>query len=208
MVQNRPADRPLNTRERRKLETRSEIIEAGVRVFQRYGYQSATIDLIAKDARVSRATFYRHFADKDALSVEIGMWLMPKMYTFIEELGVATQREQVREALRKVHELFKRAGTFFEVGFRSSVSSKTFMDADLDIRENVISYFSARLAKLSESDRERARVRIVLLYDQLLYEYYEDLGRDRPLSSDKMLDGLAEIWFDELLRQDAAAIGA
>lgn len=43
------------------------ILAAALEVFLREGYGAASVDAIVKRAGVSKATVYRHFADKDAL---------------------------------------------------------------------------------------------------------------------------------------------
>lgn len=44
--------------------TRRRFIEAGIEVFQRVGFDDATIDLITEEAGANRSTFYLHFKDK------------------------------------------------------------------------------------------------------------------------------------------------
>lgn len=204
MVPNSAADRPSNARERRKLETRAEIVEAGVRVFRKRGYPGVTVDLIAKEAGVSRATFYRHFADKDELSIEIGTDVIPDLQARLKKMATAQDRAQVRAVIGEVYQVLKRAGAFFEIGFRSSVSSTSFVNKDMELREDVVSFFHANLDQMSKPDRQRARARIILLYEQMLYCFYESLIRERPLSTDELLEGMTDIWTDELERQKTA----
>jgi AcrR family transcriptional regulator len=47
--------------------TRERIIDAAYRVFKFYEINKATIDDIAKEAKLSRATIYKHFDSKEAL---------------------------------------------------------------------------------------------------------------------------------------------
>ena len=46
-------------------EKRNVIIDAAGRSFLKHGFGGATIDLIAKDAKASKATFYRYFPSKE-----------------------------------------------------------------------------------------------------------------------------------------------
>jgi TetR/AcrR family acrAB operon transcriptional repressor len=48
-------------------ETRNALIDAALVVFGQYGYAAATLDQIAKRARVTRGALYHHFADKAAI---------------------------------------------------------------------------------------------------------------------------------------------
>ena len=52
-------------RERKKLATRNAIREAGMRLFAEHGFAGTTIDQIAEEADVSRATVFSYFATKE-----------------------------------------------------------------------------------------------------------------------------------------------
>jgi TetR/AcrR family transcriptional regulator, mexJK operon transcriptional repressor len=57
----RPVGRP------RDVEKREAILDASWRLFLERGVQSVPLDIIAREAGVSRVTLYSHFADKAAL---------------------------------------------------------------------------------------------------------------------------------------------
>lgn len=52
-------------RERRRTETRDAIAAAGLRLAARDGWAATTVEAIAREAGVSRRTFFRYFAGKD-----------------------------------------------------------------------------------------------------------------------------------------------
>jgi len=54
----------------RKEASRSRLLEAARRVFNRSGYLAPSVDDIAQEAGVSRQTFYRHFDGKLAIAME------------------------------------------------------------------------------------------------------------------------------------------
>jgi len=56
---------PLTTRERKKNQTRDELIEAALGLFRERGYDATTVDDIVTAANYSRATFFRHFPTKE-----------------------------------------------------------------------------------------------------------------------------------------------
>ena len=58
-------------RKLQKDETRRRLVAAGARIFAVHGVQGARIADIAREAGVAMGTLYTHFADKDALFVEV-----------------------------------------------------------------------------------------------------------------------------------------
>lgn len=52
-------------RERKRLETRQRIADAGLRLFLAHGYEATTLDAVAAEAGISRRTFFLYFKSKD-----------------------------------------------------------------------------------------------------------------------------------------------
>ena len=50
----------------------AQVIEGARKVFMRDGFEGASVDAIAKEAGVSKATLYSYFADKKLLFLEVG----------------------------------------------------------------------------------------------------------------------------------------
>lgn len=51
--------------------TRQAIIDAALRLFAQSGYVGVRVEDIAREAGVSRATFYKHFAERDQILAEL-----------------------------------------------------------------------------------------------------------------------------------------
>jgi len=56
---------PVGRREQKKTLTRDSIVRAAARLFQQKGFEATTVDEIARDAQVSRRTFFRYFPAKE-----------------------------------------------------------------------------------------------------------------------------------------------
>ncbi|WP_426439801.1 TetR/AcrR family transcriptional regulator [Bradyrhizobium genosp. P] len=59
------AERPQGLRERKRQETSERIIEKGLKLFVKNGYEAPTLDAIAQAAGISRRTFFYYFKSKE-----------------------------------------------------------------------------------------------------------------------------------------------
>jgi len=59
------SERPEGLRERKRRETSERIIEKGLRLFVKNGYEATTLDAIAEAADISRRTFFYYFKSKE-----------------------------------------------------------------------------------------------------------------------------------------------
>jgi AcrR family transcriptional regulator len=59
------SERPQGLRERKRRETSERIIEKGLKLFVKNGYEATTIDAIAEAAGISRRTFFYYFKSKE-----------------------------------------------------------------------------------------------------------------------------------------------
>lgn len=126
----------MEGRSDQKMRTRKAILRAAARLLERGARPS--LDEIAAEAQVSRATAYRYFPGLDALLSEAAVdALVPAP----EEVLGAEGPEDVSERLRAVDEAFDRAMRVREVPLRLMLArilerSVTARDADLPLRQN------------------------------------------------------------------------
>jgi len=76
--------RPEGRRERRKLEVRQRIYRCAAQLFLDQGFAATTVDQIAAAADVAPATFFNHFASKDALLHEMGDEVLDLVQALVE----------------------------------------------------------------------------------------------------------------------------
>lgn len=65
-----PDDRSLPLRERKRLRTRRALADVALRLFTDKGFDATTVEELVEEAEVSRSTFFRAFATKEAVAVE------------------------------------------------------------------------------------------------------------------------------------------
>src|SRR5699024_706983 len=80
----------LSLRERRKRETREDLLEAAGTLFGQKGYNATSIDDIVEEAGASRATLYAHFASKSALLEALLDQLQTEALRYDEQFGEST----------------------------------------------------------------------------------------------------------------------
>jgi AcrR family transcriptional regulator len=59
------SERPRGLRERKRRETSERIVEKGLKLFVRDGYEATTLDAISAAAGISRRTFFYYFKSKE-----------------------------------------------------------------------------------------------------------------------------------------------
>ena len=185
------------------MDTKREIIQAGIKVFTRRGFQGATVDEIARTAGISRATFYLYFPSKTELSVEIGTQGVPSKAKCFESLVLLATPSfaEVRAWVDEFVADWKKHRTSNVIGFRGSVSSSKFAEVNAGILGSIIDRLEPIVERRQESERPATRARLAVLIFQLeltLFEIFEH----RPNNADALVDALAVMWHRELAMSD------
>src|ERR1039457_6817262 len=59
----------------RSLEAHEKVLRAALDLFGKRGIDGTSMDAIAQSSGVSKATIYNHWADKEALLLEVMLWV-------------------------------------------------------------------------------------------------------------------------------------
>lgn len=95
-------DLPPEPRQKRSLEKRARLKAAGLALFGEKGYESTSIDEIARRAKLAVGTFYQHFRSKRQLLLALMDELLEKLSQLdFRPRGVSDVRAVVRELLAR-----------------------------------------------------------------------------------------------------------
>ena len=83
---------PRSLRERQRAQTRAEIIRVAFDLFSRHGYTEVSVETIAAEAGVSRATFFNYFPQKDLLLREVASARIARLQAILAEARTASAR--------------------------------------------------------------------------------------------------------------------
>ncbi|WP_106495780.1 TetR/AcrR family transcriptional regulator [Lentibacillus sp. Marseille-P4043] len=101
--------------ERRREQKKNNILDAALRLFQKYGIQKVSIAEIAKEANVSQVTIYNYFESKHKLADDVIVYYIEKEWSKAEELldsdlSFSEKIKQIifrnTEAVNEIHEDF------------------------------------------------------------------------------------------------------
>jgi AcrR family transcriptional regulator len=136
--------------QQRSEETRSQIMQSAIKLFSAHGYADASVDMICKDAGISKGAFYHHYESKQALVLDIlDKWLMT-----IDESIEASREKTVPETFLLLTEafpyLFKTANEglsmFLEFWLQASRDKKLWQ-ASITPYRRYHKYFTALIKK-------------------------------------------------------------
>lgn len=100
---------PTGRRAARKQATRTQIRDAGIRLFTERGYEETTVDRIIRAAGVSRQTFFNYYPEKSALLDDVVM----VSNDLLDEAAAGLLARPASTAQR-LHDFFGRAAADME----------------------------------------------------------------------------------------------
>lgn len=136
--------------QQRSEETRAQIIKSAIKLFSTHGFNAASVDLICKDAGVSKGAFYHHFESKQELFLALlNGWLK----TIDNAIGASKNRTapetfmQIAEAFPYI---FESAGEnlpmFLEFWLQASRDEKIWQ-ASVEPYRRYHKYFTSLIKK-------------------------------------------------------------
>ena len=133
----------LARRPSRRDATREAILEAGLRCFGRDGYRRTALDRVAREAGISRAALYLHFANKEELFRALVGDLHGR--ALAEATAAADGAGPLAERLATV--MVAKTARFFDL-LRASEHAEEFLDENHRLCGEISATFAAKHARL------------------------------------------------------------
>lgn len=152
----------------KKEEKRKRIVEEGLRLFKRNGYEATTMEAIAEAADVSPATLYRYFPSKDLVLLDHFSFYFEGLLTSFSKYAVDYPVEEalvrtIFAVLKSVDENSEKALLVRSIIDKAPIPRARLFDLGYDQVEKMSRLLAAKL-KLPEDDpRVELTVRIVHL---------------------------------------------
>ncbi|MCC7121177.1 MAG: TetR/AcrR family transcriptional regulator [Gammaproteobacteria bacterium] len=139
----------LSHRERKKRAQKQAIYQCALALFMERGVESTTIDMIAAEANISRATFFNYYPTKDAILHEIADGAVEHAKrVFDKELGEGsgTVVERIQRSFVRFARIVERNPHYYRTVFLDVMRSEVgFVDAANAARPNLIDVLAGHL---------------------------------------------------------------
>ena len=152
----------ITLRDVQKADTHQRLLDAASRVFDREGFDAATVDQITAEAGASRPTFYAHFRDKEQVLAELMAAYMARAVPFMEKLpGPRPSVDALKLWLHDIGSFLEQENALFSlvnqvVGHRPPDSP----NYGLDVVDAWITALATRSpAFAAAADRDKANVK-------------------------------------------------
>lgn len=115
---------------------RADIVNAGIRVFSRKGFQRCSVEDILQEAKVARATFYSYFDSKKDLFIELIDGILSTMGDVIVEAmedqptSLKELQERTKNAMVALYAFFQDNLDFASIYFQEVMG----MNPDIDFK--------------------------------------------------------------------------
>jgi len=125
----------ITRKEREKQQRKAGIVDAGEKIFNKHGFEGASMDAIAKEAEFTKRTVYQYFPNKEDLFFAVVARSYSKLRRYLENAasGGKTGKEKLRLCLDGYRKFYNDdPGRFFlmnQVGYvrKSAEITENFM---------------------------------------------------------------------------------
>lgn len=160
-----------NLRRAQKEMTRALLIAKAGELFTERGYAPVTIDDITTAVGCSRATFYLHFSGKVDVVREVAQTILTErpvdVYRELDQVLSTGTRDDFAVWMRRALDWFIANSAFLPVWDEAASIEPEFRKVSRLTSDQLADSMPNYLARWPESQRQEARLRVILLVSQL-----------------------------------------
>lgn len=181
--------------------TRKRFIEAGMEVFQRVGFDDATIDMITEEAGANRSTFYLHFKDKIELVLATHEVMDPMGMKMMKPLNSreTPTRKEFRRWLEDYAINWEEHHRLYGALIQAQSSSPEVTKNNYAL---LASYLEEYQKRFRGKALKQANLKIELFFMQINTFFYAVICQTQEKPSPMELDTLAELGYFTLFGSD------
>ncbi len=134
-------------------ERKSQIVKAAAKRFARHGLNKTTLDEVARDIRIGKATIYHYFTSKDELFIETLRW---EIENFLEQIKVIfdNDNKKTEEKLSDLISLKENVQTNFKLIYETL--QNYFVERALEKEIEEINYLLTKEEEIIKKSISRA----------------------------------------------------
>ncbi len=180
------------------------IIQSVNRLLADKGFDAMTVDEVAAEVGIAKASLYRHFPSKEDLACAAMVFVMRRAQAFLDEVREdSSPVEKLRAVVRWTMRL-KLAGEMPSLPSQNSrlratlVASKDYMDGLVDVADRLGVWITAAQAAGSINPQLPPLVVLYTLYARACDPVLEFLKMGQQFTDDEMVDLVTSTCFEGL----------
>ncbi len=180
------------------------IIQSVNRLLAEKGFEAMTVDEVAADVGVAKASLYRHFPSKEDLACAAMVFVMRRAQAFLDGLPQGDSPVEKLRAVVRWTMCLKLAGEMPSLPSQNSrlratlIASKDYMDGLVDVSDRLGAWITAAQAGGAINPKLPALVVLYTLYARACDPVLEFLKMGEQFTDDEMVDLVTSTCFEGL----------
>ena len=175
--------------------TMRKLLDAGMTVFERRGYNAARVDDIVKVAKTSHGTFYLYFSNKEDLFRALAVDVADQMSELASQLGPVTGDDEGYDELRawldRFTELYFAYGPVIRAWTEAELTDNDLGQVGGDVLQKLAGNLAARIAEANPD--VNPTIAALALFSMIERSAYLVLSRQISVEREQLVDTLAAL---------------
>jgi AcrR family transcriptional regulator len=163
-------------RERKKRETRQRIFNAAIKLFEKYGFEGTTIDMISEEADVARGTIFLHFSSKEAI---VASWYYERIQEVEERREEWDYGDSCKQRVLRIYKIMNEVNVknydLIKVLMESSRKHRQVLESEKTVYFQLRELFADLIEEAQEKGRLKSKFNPLVAANMLENIYYNAL---------------------------------